>query len=155
MDPLKTLSNMNPIIIMLNLIKLEIFEKNEDFNIAFNNFRNKYFYHREDRINEILGEKIEIGKNKIIFGEPYVEKYLNMINLKKVSHSIEFLSIENGRYYGYIKLLDIHDGIDFMKFENNLILRPVYLPLFDDIEIITFNIDFDRKEIYKQIIDRK
>ena len=152
MDKRKTLSLLDPIIIMSGIVKLEIFDKNKDFNFAFNNFKNNRFFHRESRINEILDEKVDI-KESVVFGEPYDSPSTNIISLSNVSHTIEFLSIENDRYYGHIKLLDTPMGKTFIGNEDILILRPVYFIHLN--EILTFNIDIDRKQIYKRILNRK
>ena len=147
---------------MLNLIKVEIFEKNRHFDILFKEYRKKYFFHIENRINEILDEKIE-NIMPLIFGEPYEDDLMPLrknISLTNASHIIEFLSIENDKYYGYIKILDTPSGKKFIKFKDNLILRPIYRgSKFDSSgqsgsEILTFDIEIDKREIYKRILNR-
>jgi hypothetical protein len=143
---------------MINLIKVEIFEKNRHFDILFKEYRKKYFFHRENRINEILDEKIE-NIMPLIFGEPY-EDDLMPLRKNNASHIIEFLSIENDKYYGYIKILDTPSGKKFIEFKDNLILRPIYRgSKFDSSgqsgsEILTFDIEIDKREIYKRILNR-
>ena len=148
---------------MAELIKVEILEENRHFDILFKNFRKKYFFHRENRINEILDEKIETI-TRPIFGEPYESDVMSLrrvMSLTNASHTIEFLSIDNDKYYGHIKLLDKSSGRVFIGSEDILVLRPVYCgSKFDSStqggnEIFTFDIEIDRKEIYKRILNRK
>lgn len=126
---------------MDNLIKLEIFVKNEYFNILFNNFRNRYFFYREDRINEILEEYVD--REKTVYGEPYEKSSTNIISLSNASHLIENVSVENGKYYGYVKILDTPCGRTFIGKEDILELAPV---MSSSGEILTLNIRY-RNEI--------
>jgi len=143
---------------MKESIKLEIFSKNKDFDILFNNFRNKYFFDREYRINEIIGELSTTLKKSYVLGCPYNEEIRYITNLRKASHKIEFVSKENGKYYGYVHILDTPNGIIFKmntdKYEISDILKlyPVYSSVG---EILTFDIAWDKNHLTKRILERK
>ncbi len=147
---------------MHNLIKLEIFSKNKDFDTLFNDFRDKYFFSREDKINEILGEKVNVGddvaKNSGIYGCPYADENRHSTNFSKISHVVEFICKENGKYYGYISILDTQSGriIKDAESGNILKLRPVYRRIN---EILSFDIymipkDLNRNNLIKKILQR-
>jgi len=150
---------------MINLIKLEILSKNKDFDILFNNFRNRYFFHRESRIDDILGNKPTIKSKSNIMGCPYSEQVRHITHLKEVSHRIDFISKENGKYYGYVNMLNTPNGIIFTnmsiqmtteryQIEDILRLYPVYRD-YSDAEILTFDIGYEENQIIKKILNRK
>lgn len=149
---------------MINTIKLEILSKNKDFDLLFNNLRDKYFFSREDKINEILEEKSNtndnVEKTLPICGCPYDEEVRHATNLAKVSHIIKFICKENGKYYGYVDVLSTSGGKIIKDAEQGgaiLGLRPVYN---ENNEILTFDIsitpkDWHRNELIKKILQRR
>jgi len=141
------------IIIVDNLIKLEILENIKDFDILFNNFRNKYFFHRESVIDEILGEKSNFEKATIL-GEFYIGSYRNQMSVSNATHMVEHISKENKIYYAYIRLLK-HDlkGID----SSSVNLRPIYYNYTNGYHptILTFDLEYKKGYIYGKIMERK
>lgn len=151
---------MDPIIIMNNLIKLEIFVKNEGIKTLLHNFRNKYFFKRENRINEILGEELNSKQKKDIFGVTYDESdESRILSIKDITHVVQYISIENGSYYGHINILDTPEGRKMKNVnEEFLILYPKLMAGEGWVDIRSIDLGYNskhRNEIYKRILNRK
>ncbi len=167
MDYIETLLCLISIIIVKNIIKLEILENWGDFKKLFENFKKSHFFSRDNRIDEILNN-LEISKDKIYGsvykGDQFVDELIwnkSSKDIANMSHTIEHLSYENGKYYGYIKLLDTDSGIIFKmnskkySIEDVLRLYPIYVIIGENSFICTFNIAWDETELINRILQRQ
>jgi hypothetical protein len=157
-------------------LNLQIFSENEDFYIDVDRFmceKSKEYEKIKKRIlslNHILdvdqGRDLKIdyflgggldGKFTFdnLFGESYNSREIDVISLSGVTHVIRSIDIDhiNFEYSAQIELLNTPDGTTLMSYpENFLILKPVYLQKSQ--QILTFNIDINRSEVYRKILSR-
>lgn len=125
---------------MSDILKLEIFVENKDFDLLFNDFRNKHFSYRENRINNILGLEEE-GIKSSVYGEFESDYIRNTVSIRNVSHLVVYLSKENSKYYAHIKLLDTKLGKianDLVSLGGQMVSYPVFTS--DKKAIITFDV---------------
>lgn len=157
-------------------LNLQIFSENEDFYTDIDRFmceKSKEYEKIKKRIlslNHILdvdqGRDLKIGyflgdglDGKFtfdsLFGESYNSREVDDISLAAVTHVIRSISINhiNSKYSAQIELLNTPDGSVLMSYpEDFLILKPVYS--LKSQQILTFNIDINRSEVYKRILSR-
>lgn len=111
---------------------------------------------RDLKIDHFLGDGLD-GKFTLdnLFGESYNSREVDAISLAVVTHVIRSIVIDNinFEYSAQIKLLNTPDGSTLMSYpEDFLILKPVYSSKSQ--QILTFNIDINRSEVYKKILSR-
>lgn len=157
-------------------LKLQIFSENEDFNfhleefllsnsLDFNKIK-KRISNLKTILDDMIDNQVE-GKFKIkatyqdtdythdIFGETYEQSYCDAISLSRATHIVKSIYIDgtNSKYFADIVILNTPNGNNLLTYpENFLILRPVYSSKYQ--QILTFNIDINRSEVYKRILSR-
>lgn len=153
MDQWKTLTSKDSITIVENLIKLEIFEKNEDFKEKMLFFKKKNYFLRNNKINKILDIFSEIQEN-YIYGwihDDFRTDY--SIPLSDIIFTVEDIFLTNNKYYAYIKYLKNKKAEIYKKMDpNQLYLRPEYDYNGD---IYSLTIEIKREVINKRILNRK
>lgn len=157
-------------------LNLQIFSENEDFYTDIDRFmceKSKEYEKikkrilslnhildvdqgRDLKIGYFLGEGLD-GKFTLdrLFGESYNSREVDAISLAAVTHVIRSIVIDhtNFKYSAQIELLNTSDGSALMSYpEDFLILKPVYS--LKSQQILTFNIDINRSEVYKRILSR-
>ena len=157
-------------------LNLQIFSENEDFYTDIDRFmceKSKEYEKIKKRIlslNHILdvdqGRDLKIdyflgggldGKFTFdsLFGESYNSREIDVVSISGVTHVIRSIVIDhtNFEYLAQIELLNTPDGSTLMSYpEDFLILKPVYSSKSQ--QILTFNIDINRSEVYKRILSR-